>query len=150
MSFHKVLTMAALVTLPTLAMATESKQFVRCFGDHHGSYLSLNAISGSEGLAQVLIGVTNDSDNPAEFYEIKEITKGGVALPLKSYSWAIRQAIKAEAAGDWYGYLKVTARNSKGTVLYMNLQKYSSTLRHALVIDGNVEALTCPLDQVQD
>ena len=98
----------------------------------------------------MLIGVTGDGEEPANFFEITEITKNGAVLPLKSYSWAIRQAIKAEAAGTWYGYLKVTAKDAFGTVLYMNLQKFTSELRHALVIDGNVETLTCPLDQVQD
>jgi len=134
--------------LPALALASQSKKFASCSGDHHGSYINLWAISGSEGIAQVNVGVSNDSDDPAVFYQVKEISKNGEVLPLKSYSWAIREAIKAEAKGVFYGFIKVTAENASGKKLYINLQKHTGTLRHALAIDGYIEQLTCPVASI--
>ena len=137
--------------LPAFAFATESKNFASCYGEHHGSYLALWAVSGSSGeVAQVNVGVSNDSGNPPVYFQVKEITKNGQVLPVKSYSWAIRQAIKAEATGTAFGFLKVTAVNAAGIKMYINLHKYTGTLRHALAIDGIIEALTCPLDRVVD
>ena len=151
MSFVKFVTLTALSIIPSFAFATETKNFARCYGDHHGSYLNLRTITGSEGLAQVLIDVSNDSDDAAVVYEISEVSKNGAALQKKAYSWAIRQAIKAEAAGDFYGFVKVKAvSRATGKTLYLNLQKYTGELRHALVIDGYVEAITCPVENIED
>jgi hypothetical protein len=142
----------ALVALPAVSLATQTKDFARCFGDHHGSYLSLWSVTGSEGLAQVNIIVTTDADEsevPARIFQVEEITKDGAVLPLKAYSWALRQSIKAEAKSEYFGYLKVRALSSDGSVLYMNMQKIGG-LSHSLVIDGTAELLNCPVSSVQD
>jgi hypothetical protein len=71
-------------------------------------------------------------------------------LQPKAYSWAIRQAIKAEAAGNWYGFIFIKAKSPSGSIMSVNLQKYTGSLRHALAIDGYIEELTCPRDLVRD
>jgi|GEM_PF-2759125 len=142
----------AVSLVPAFALATQSKNFASCTGDHHGSYLKLWSITGADNVvSQVNIIRTDDSDNPGKVFQVKELSKDGVALPVKSYSWAIRQAIKAEAAGTWYGFIKIKAVNpNTGSVMFINLQKYNGTLRHALAIDGYIEELTCPLASVVD
>lgn len=142
----------ALALAPSFAFATQTKQFASCYGDHHGSYLDMIAVlsSATNEVVQVNIGVSNDSGQPPVFYTIKELTKNGEKLQPKAYSWAIRQAIKAEAKGEFYGFLKITATNAKGSVMHVNLQKFTGTLRHALSIDGYIEELTCPVERVQD
>jgi hypothetical protein len=150
MSLKNTLIVAALSIVPSFALATESKLFASCFGDHHGSYLDLRAISGTEGLAQVVISVTGDGEDPARFFQVVEVSKNFQPLEVKAYSWAIRQAIKAEAKNEWYGFIKVKAVSDTGSVMYINLQKFTGSLRHALVIDGVVEELTCPVENVKD
>jgi len=139
----------AFFVAPSLAFATQSKQFASCYGDHHGSYLSLWAVYGSDNaLAQVNIAVSSDNDDPAEFFQVTEVAKNGEKLPVKAYSWAIRQAIKAVASGTVLGVVKVTATNASGQVLYMNLNKFGGN--DGMAIDGYIEQLECPLDGVND
>lgn len=140
----------ALMLVPSLASATESIRFASCYGDHHGSYLNLWSIHGSEGLAQVNLVITNDDDlQEPKIFQVSKLTKDGVEMPLKSWSWVIRQALKAEARDEFYGFVMVTAEGPAGQ-LYLNLQKYTGRLRHALVINGYVEELTCPMDSIRD
>ncbi|MCA2960160.1 MAG: hypothetical protein IOD12_07900 [Silvanigrellales bacterium] len=151
MSFSSASVALAVSLLPALGFASQSKNFASCFGDHHGSYLALWAISGADNVvAQVNIGVTDDSDRPARFFQVQEVSKNGVVLPVSSYSWAIRQAIKADAAGTYYGFIKVTAKDAGGKLLYMNINKPIGSLRAAMAINGVIEELNCPLASVRD
>jgi hypothetical protein len=132
------------------ASATQTTRFASCYGDHHGSYLNLWTVEGGEGLAQVNAVVTNDNDEqPARVYQIVELTKNSTPLPMKAWSWAIRQSIKADAAGEFYGFIFAKALGANGSTMYINLSKYTGSLRHALVIDGYVEELTCPVDRLK-
>ena len=136
---------ATLISFTAPALATQTKVIASCYGEHHGSYLKLRDVYGSEGLAQTVITVTTDNEEaPPRFFVIEEVSKNFQPLQPKAFSWAIRQAIKASAANEWYGYVKVRALDSNGVVLYLNLQKYTG-FANALVIDGNVEQLTCNL-----
>ncbi|MCA2960162.1 MAG: hypothetical protein IOD12_07910 [Silvanigrellales bacterium] len=141
----------ALSLAPSFALATQTRNFASCYGDHHGSYLNLWSVVGSasDDIAQVNIAVSNDSGDEPEIFHVTEVTKSGAVLAVKAYSWAIRQAIKAEAKDDFYGFVKVKAVNIvNGEVLYMNLNKFVGS--DAMSIDGNMERLVCPADRVID
>jgi hypothetical protein len=83
------------------ALATPEIQFAHCYGDHHTSYLDLVAEEKNGIVEGVTILVSGDDDEaPVKKYHVESVTKDGAVLQPKAYSWAIRQAIKAEAAGD--------------------------------------------------
>jgi hypothetical protein len=138
---------ALLSSAASPALATQTKVIANCSGDKHVSYLQLRDVYGSEGLAQTLIDVAkyNDSE-PKGLFVIDEVYKNAQPLQPKAFSWAIRQAMKADTEGTWYGYLKVKAVSASGLVVYLNLQKYNGA-GNALVIDGDVEQLSCRLAQ---
>jgi hypothetical protein len=140
----------AIACLPAFAFATQSTNFASCFGHHHGSSLDLWSVSGSlsNEVVQVNIGVSNDSGEAPVFYQVNEVEKDGQPLQVKAYSWAIRQAIKARAKGEYYGFIKVTAHNAQGKTLYLNINSFMGL--DAIVIDGYVEPLECPLEYVHD
>ena len=133
------------------ALATPEIQFAQCYGDHHGSYLDFVAEEENGIVEAVTILVSGDGEEvPVKKYRIESVTKDGAVLQPKAYSWAIRQAIKAEAAGNWYGFIFIKAKSPSGSIMSVNLQKYTGSLRHALAIDGYIEELTCPGDLVRD
>jgi hypothetical protein len=136
---------ALTISAASPALATQTKVIANCSGDKHGSYLQLRDVYGSEGLAQTLVNVEKYNDsNPKGLFVIEEVTKDFQPLQPKAFSWAIRQAIKADTEGTWYGYVKVKAVSFSGVVVYLNLQKYNGA-PNALVIDGDVEQLSCRL-----
>lgn len=132
------------------ALAAETKTFAKCYGDHHGSYVDFVAQIDGQAVNGLQIAISNDSDDPAVLYTVSEVKKNGDLLQPKAYSWAIRQAIKSDAAGEWYGFVFIKAVAPGGSTLFINLSKFTGSLRHALAIDGYIEELTCPLDQIVD
>lgn len=139
-----------LFNLSMSAYAHNSRTFAKCYGEHHGSYLSLIALTNQNAVSDVVIERSGDSDFPAVAYVIENITKNGQSLMVSAYSWAIRQAIKAAARGDFYGFLMVEAVSTSGSKMYLNLNRWTGDLEHALVIDGYVEPLTCPVDLITE
>jgi hypothetical protein len=133
--------------LSAQAFATESRVIANCNGDHHGSYLTVREIIGSEGLAQLLVIRQDDAEN-LNIYEAVEMKKDGAVLPLKAYSWAFRQVVKAMDSETWYGNVRVKLVDARtGSKMLLDLQRYVSTIESALLIDENIEPLKCYLPQ---
>lgn len=126
----------ALALSSSFAFAAEP--FASCAGDHHGTYVEF--MNGADGKS--FIETSNDSDEPAEAWQIVKVTKGVTVVPKVGESWAIRQAIKAANAQDGsYDMVMVEAKRDDVT-LYVQLNKWLNSENY-LSIAGYVEALQC-------
>lgn len=133
----------AAVLAGSQALATESRVIATCAGDHHGSYLTVREIVGTEGLAQLLVIRQDDAEN-LNIFEATEMTKDGAQLELKAYSWAFRQVVKAMEDETWYGNIRVKLVDVRtGSKMLLDLQRYASRLESALLIDDSIEPLKC-------
>lgn len=140
----------SLLTVSPLALGQEQKKFASCYGDHHGSYLKLSAVTKSGVVTSVSIAESGDADFPPVMFRVVEVSKNHQKLEPKAYSWAIRQAIVAESKNEFFGYVKVKAIGPKNEVMYLNLSKFTGPFRNAMSIDGDIQSLTCPADQVSE
>ncbi len=126
----------ALALSSSFAFAAEP--FASCAGDHHGTYVEFK--NGSDG--KVYIETSNDSDEPAEVWQIVKVNKGATLVPKVGESWAIRQAIKASNAQDAsYDMVMVEAKREDMT-MYVQINKWLNS-ENFLSVMGYVEALQC-------
>lgn len=135
--------------LESKALATESKLIVQCTGSHAAlTVVNIFEVVGSEGLAQVNIVVTSgngeeEGSRSREVYQIQSMTKNSRPLKLSAYSWALRKSAEAIENDQFYGFLFVTAKAYTGKTLYLNLQRYEGSAPNLMVIEGQVEELSC-------
>jgi hypothetical protein len=129
----------SLVLTSSFASAA-NEPFASCAGDHHGTYVEFK--NGADG--KVFIETSNDSDEPAEAWQIVKVTKSVTVVPKVGESWAIRQAIKAANAQDGsYDMVMVEAKRGDVT-LYVQLNKWLNSENY-LSVAGYVEELQCRL-----
>lgn len=144
-----LLSVLGFIFLESQASATESKLIVQCSGSHSAlTVVNLFEVIGSKGLAQVNIVVTSgngeeDGSRSQDVYQIESMTKDGRPLKLAAYSWALRKSAEAIESDQFYGFLFVRAKTFNGRTLYLNLQRYEGSAPNLMVIDGQVEELSC-------
>jgi hypothetical protein len=135
-----------LIAFSTTALATESENFMKCSGSHHGWYLDFFAVSNHDGdLAQVNIIVSTDADpeeSPYRIFQIDSIEKNGQSIKESAFRWVIKQAVSLT---DSYGYVKVSANGIDGeSKMYLNFNIFGDVkIQNAVSIDGDIQSLTC-------
>lgn len=142
-------TFFALATLmlgsTTAALGTQSDDFMKCHGAHHGWYLDFNAITGSASPDMVQLNITVSTDaspeeSPYRTFTVESVEKNGQKVPVKSYRWVLKQAV---TKGLEFGYIKVKAKNGN-SVMYLNYNIFGdANLQNAVFIDGHMQSLTC-------
>lgn len=117
--------------------------FVSCYGDHHGSYLDFKTVINSEGTLELLVYVSNDSDNGFAIYQVSRFEKDSVAIPKSQMKTNLLETVADmnDNGADYKGLVMIKAEGADASQMYLNLNKFND--QSFLVIDGYVEPLTC-------
>lgn len=141
----KTLMLTLTLSLLCSSAFAESKNFAKCYGDHHGTYVDFfTDVSG-----KTYLETSNDGEDLPEQYEITSVSESMVDLDPANYGLAIRQALRSSAKQDGiYGMLMLKAKRGDST-LYFQINKFMGS-ENFISQDGYVEAMTCPLESIID
>jgi hypothetical protein len=141
----------------TQASATQSNLVMQCTGNHSTNTLvSVYEVIGSEGLAELNIIVRQSGNNDEDVastrvFGAESISKNYIPLKKSAFGWAMRQSAKAIQNDQFYGFMFVVApsypteknQGEKPETLYLNLQRYEGSAPNLMVLNGQVEELSC-------
>lgn len=142
----KKLLIGFILSIGSTSFATESDNFVSCYGAHHGWYVDVFAVTGSvsSDMVEMNIVISDDSDEtPYRIFSTVKVEKFSKELEVKAYRWAFKEALRK---GLEYGYIKITAKElATNSTMYINLNIFGDKIENAISIDGDIQSLTCNL-----
>lgn len=145
-----LISFASVFTFTSVASAdldeARKDSFVSCFGDHHGSYLDFKTSVSAAGIMELLIYVSNDSDESFVVFKVSRFDRDSVAVPEALSREALIETVNDmnDNGADYKGFVMMEAKSAQGNQMYLNLNKFND--QSFLVIDGYVEPLTCRTD----
>lgn len=138
----KKLSVAAFALISLSAFAhSEPVEIVSCFGDHHGSYVSVSQLG--RGMSFISIHTDADeSESPTRTFVIDSVSKNGDEAPPAHQTVWIRESVQEQINQTYEGVAIVRATNDKDEAIIMNI---NNRLNKSFLVTekGYVEELTC-------